>query len=158
MQLFTDFRYAESARAVEGAEFVEAKRDLFQTLSELLSGPIGFEASSLSFERYSRLHAGGVEPVPRYGLVEELRVVKDEEELDTIRRAADIANIAFERFADEGGLVGRTESELAWRFETVPARGERGRRLVPGPRRVGAERGQAARRARERGGSSAARR
>ena len=74
VQLFTDFRYAESARTVEGAEFVDAKRDLFQTLSELLSGPIGFEASSLSFERYSRLHAGGVEPVPRYGLVEELRV------------------------------------------------------------------------------------
>jgi Xaa-Pro aminopeptidase len=118
VQLFTDFRYAESARAVEGAELVDAKRDLFQTLSELLSGPIGFEASSLSFERYSRLHAGGVEPIPKYGLVEELRVVKDADELETIRRAAEIANIAFERFADEGGLVGRTERELAWRFET----------------------------------------
>ena len=34
VRLFTDFRYAESARAVEGAEFVEAKRDLYQTLSE----------------------------------------------------------------------------------------------------------------------------
>ena len=43
---------------------------------------------SLSFERYSRLHAGGIEPVPRYGLVEELRAVKDEDELDAIRRAA----------------------------------------------------------------------
>ena len=118
VQLFTDFRYAESARTVEGVEFVDARRDLFQTLSELLSGPIGFEASSLSFERYSRLHAGGVEPVPRYGLVEELRAVKDDEELDAIRRAADIANIAFERFADEGDLVGRTERDLAWRFET----------------------------------------
>jgi Xaa-Pro aminopeptidase len=118
VQVFTDYRYAESARAVEGAEFVEAKRDLFQTLSELLSGPIGFEASSLTFERYSRLHAGGVEPIPRYGLVEELRVVKDEDELASIRRAADIANIAFGRFADEGGIVGRTERELAWRFET----------------------------------------
>jgi Xaa-Pro aminopeptidase len=117
VQVFTDYRYAESARAVDGAEFVEAKRDLFQTLSELLSGRIGFEASSLSFERYSRLHAGGAEPVPRYGLVEELRTVKDEEELATIRRAAEIANIAFERFADEGGLVGRTERELAWRME-----------------------------------------
>jgi Xaa-Pro aminopeptidase len=118
VQVFTDFRYAESARAVEGAEFVEAKRDLFQTLSELLSGRVGFEASSLSFERYSRLHAGGIEPVPQYGLVEELRVVKDEDELESIRRAAGIATIAFERFADDGGLVGRTERELAWRFET----------------------------------------
>jgi Xaa-Pro aminopeptidase len=118
VRVFTDYRYAESARAVEGAEFVEAKRDLYQTLSELLSGPIGFEATSLTFERYSRLHAGGVEPVPTYGLVEELRVVKDDGELASVRRAAAITDIAFERFADEGGLVGRTEKELAWRFET----------------------------------------
>jgi Xaa-Pro aminopeptidase len=118
VQVFTDYRYAESARAVEGAEFVEAKRDLYQTLSELLSGPIGFEATSLTFERYARLHAGGVEPVPTYGLVEELRVVKDDDELESIRRAAATTDIVFERFADEGGLVGRTEKELAWRFET----------------------------------------
>jgi len=116
VQLFTDFRYAESARVVEGAEFVEAERDLFQTLAELLSGRIGFEASSLTYERYSRLHAGGIEPVPRYGLVEELRAVKDEEELAVIRQAAEITNVAFDRFAG-GGLVGRTERELAWRME-----------------------------------------
>jgi Xaa-Pro aminopeptidase len=117
VQLFTDFRYAEEARAVSGAEFVEAKRDLYQTLSELLSGRIGFEGSSLTFERYARLHAGGVELVPRYGLVEELRAVKDETELDAIRRAAAISDMAFERFADQGDLVGRTEGELAWRME-----------------------------------------
>jgi Xaa-Pro aminopeptidase len=117
VRLFTDFRYAETARAIDGFEFVNAKRDLFQTLSEQLSGKIGFEATSLSFEHYSRLHAGGIEPVPRYGLVEELRAVKDEDELDAVRRAAEIVNIAFERFADEGAVVGRTERELAWRFE-----------------------------------------
>jgi hypothetical protein len=55
--------------------------------------------------------------VPRYGLVEELRAVKDEDELDAIRRAARDRDIAFERFADEGDVVGRTERELAWRFE-----------------------------------------
>ena len=120
VQLFTDYRYAESARAIEGVEFVEAKRDLYQTLSELLSGRIGFEGTSLTYERYARLHAGGVDAVARYGLVEELRVVKDEDELDAIRRAAEIASIAFERFADEGHLVGRTEAELAWRFEQYP--------------------------------------
>ena len=117
VQVFTDYRYAESARAVEGAEFVEAKRDLYQTLSELLSGRIGFEGSSLTYERYARLHAGSVDPVARYGLVEELRVVKDEDELDSIRRAAQIGNIAFERFVDEGDFVGRTEAELAWLME-----------------------------------------
>jgi Xaa-Pro aminopeptidase len=118
-RLFTDFRYAETARSVDGFELVEAKRDLFQTLSEDLAGTIGFEAASLSFEHYSRLHAGGIEPVPRYGLVEDLRAVKDESELDAIRRAAGVASIAFERFADEGRLVGRTERELAWRMEQL---------------------------------------
>ena len=117
VQLFTDYRYAESARAIEGVEFVEAKRDLYQTLSELLSGRIGFEGTSLTYERYARLHAGEIDPVARYGLVEELRVVKDEGELDSIRRAAQIANIAFERFVDEGDIVGRTEGDLAWRLE-----------------------------------------
>jgi len=117
VQVFTDFRYAESARAIEGAEFVEAKRDLYQTLSELLSGRIGFEGSSLTYERYARLHAGGIEPVARYGLIEELRVVKDEDELDSIRRAAQIADIAFERFVDGGDFVGQTEADLAWRLE-----------------------------------------
>ncbi len=117
VRLFTDFRYAESARAIEGVEFVEAKRDLFQTLSELLSGRIGFEASSLTYERYARLHAGGIDAVARYGLVEGLRAVKDEGEIDTIRRAAEIASNAFQRFADEGDLVGETEGDLAWRME-----------------------------------------
>jgi Xaa-Pro aminopeptidase len=85
----------------------------------VLSGRIGFEASSLTYERYARLHAGGVDLVGRYGLVEELRVVKDEDELAAIRRAAEITNNAFERFADEGGIVGKTERELAWGMEQL---------------------------------------
>ena len=117
VRLFTDFRYAEGARGIEGVEFAEAKRDLYQTLSEELSGTIGFEATALTYERHARLHAGGLELVPRYGLVEELRAVKDEDELDAIRRAAAIVTIAFERFADEGNVVGQTERDLAWRFE-----------------------------------------
>jgi len=117
VRLFTDFRYLETAREIEGVEVVDAKRDLFQTLSEELTGKVGFEARWLSFEHYSRLHAGGIELVARYGLVEELRAVKDEDELDAIRRAAGITNTAFERFAGEGDIVGRTERELAWRFE-----------------------------------------
>jgi Xaa-Pro aminopeptidase len=122
VRLFTDFRYAETARVIEGVEFVEAKRDLFQTLSEMLSGRIGFEATSVTYERHARLHAGGVDLVPRYGLVEELRAVKDHSELEAIGRAARITDSAFTRFAEEGmqgGLVGRTERELAWWMERL---------------------------------------
>jgi Xaa-Pro aminopeptidase len=46
IRLFADFRYAESARAVEGVECVERARDLFPRLSELLVGRLGCEASS----------------------------------------------------------------------------------------------------------------
>ena len=44
VQLFSDFRYAEAAREVDGVEFVETKRDLYAAVAELLSGRIGFEA------------------------------------------------------------------------------------------------------------------
>jgi Xaa-Pro aminopeptidase len=118
IRLFTDFRYAEGARAVDGAEFVETKRDLFLSLSEELSGRIGFEASSVTYEHHARLHAGGIELVPTYGLVEELRVVKDEGELDALRRAAVITSEALAAFAEER-FIGRTERELAWRLEQL---------------------------------------
>ncbi|MGH2931879.1 MAG: M24 family metallopeptidase [Gaiellaceae bacterium] len=118
VRLFTDFRYAESARAVEGVEFVETKRDLFQSLAEGLTGRIGFEATSITYERHARLHAGGLDLVPTYGAVEELRALKDDGELEALRRASEITSEAIERFAEED-FIGRTERELAWRMEQL---------------------------------------
>ena len=43
-RLFTDFRYIEEARAVEGVETVKTKRSLIGWLADDLSGRIGFEA------------------------------------------------------------------------------------------------------------------
>jgi Xaa-Pro aminopeptidase len=117
-RLFTDFRYLGSAHALEGIEVVEAKRDLFQSLADELSGEIAFEATSVTFERHARLYAGGVEPVPTYGVVEELRVVKDDDELAAIRRAAEITDEAFDRLGGEH-FIGRTERELAWRMQQL---------------------------------------
>ena len=78
VRLFSDFRYAEAARAVEGVEFVETKRSLVAALAELLEGPVGFEADAVSYSSWEVLRAGGLELVPRRGLVETLRAVKDE--------------------------------------------------------------------------------
>jgi Xaa-Pro aminopeptidase len=118
VRLFTDFRYAASARGVEGVEFTETKRDLFQSLADELSGRIGFEATSVTYERYARLHAGGIDLVPTYGTVEELRAVKDDGELAALRRASEITSEAFGQFAQDG-FIGRTERELAWRMEQL---------------------------------------
>lgn len=118
VRLFSDFRYAEAARALEGAEFVETKRDLYTDLAERLDGRIGFEAEAVTYRQYASLHAGGLELEPRYGLVESLRALKDEAELSKIRRAAAITSEALERFAEER-FTGRTERELAWRLEQL---------------------------------------
>jgi Xaa-Pro aminopeptidase len=118
VRLFTDFRYAESARAVEGVEVELLKRDLYANLSQLLSGRIGFEASAVTYASWETLATGSAELVPRRGLVEALRAVKDEGELRAIRAAAGITNRMYERLAEEQ-FVGRSERELAWRIEML---------------------------------------
>jgi Xaa-Pro aminopeptidase len=142
VRLFSDFRYAEAARAVEGVEFVETKRSLAVSLAELLEGRIGFEADAVSYANWETLSAGeGLELVPRRGLVEALRAVKDDGELDAIRRAAEITSEGYARLAEEP-FVGRTERDLAYRldghfhelgahapaFETIVAAGPNGAR------------------------------
>jgi Xaa-Pro aminopeptidase len=118
VRLFADFRYAEAGRKVPGVEFVETRRNLLAELAELLSGRVAFEASSLTYAGYETLAGGGLDLVPTRGLVEGLRAVKDEEELEAIRGAAAIGDAAFARLAEER-FVGRTERELAWRMEQL---------------------------------------
>jgi Xaa-Pro aminopeptidase len=118
LRLFSDFRYAEAGRAVEGVEFQETKRSLFADLAERLSGRIGFEADDLTYSRYATLAAGGLELVPRHGLVEALRVVKDDDEQEAIRRATEVTNQVYERLASEK-FAGRTERDLAWRMDEL---------------------------------------
>lgn len=96
----------------------ETKRHIYTDLSGRLPDRVGFEAAAVSFADYELLRATGVELVPRYGLVESLRAVKEPEELETIRRAAEITDRAYERMAEEPA-AGRTEKELVWRMTEV---------------------------------------
>ena len=116
VRLFSDFRYAEAARSVDGVEFVETKRSLVAALAELLEGTVGFEADAVSYSSWEVLRAGGLALVPRRGLVEALRAVKDAAELEAIRRAGEITSQAYARFAEER-FVGRSERELAWQLD-----------------------------------------
>ena len=115
--LYTDFRYLEAARAVEGVELVQTRRDVAGALAELLAmRRVGFEASRISYSQWQTIAAGGAELVETRGLVESLRIVKDDAELDAIRRAAAISDAVYAALADER-FVGRTERELAWWIE-----------------------------------------
>ena len=113
-RLFTDFRYIESARAIEGVEAVQTKRAVIGWLCENLSGRIGFEADVLPWSFAEQLREAGIELVPRKGLVEQLRAVKDEGELETFRRACAITDRMFERLVSEVPFVGRRERDVAW--------------------------------------------
>jgi len=151
-RLYTDFRYLERARALGTIdEVVETRRDVYASLAELLSGTIAFEPAVLTYDRYALLEAGGVRLVPRPGVIEAERAVKDAEELAVIRRAAAVTNAAYERLAGER-FVGRTERELAWTmqcllhdlggeeaaFDIIVAAGPTGAspHAVPGERRI----------------------
>ena len=117
--LFTDFRYAQAARAVEGFEFVQSQRSLLNTVGERLHGRrIGFEPFALDYDGWERLGDAGVELVPRRGLVERLRAVKDDRELATIREVASLTDETFAALAEER-FVGRTERDLSWRIEQL---------------------------------------
>jgi Xaa-Pro aminopeptidase len=118
VRLFTDFRYAERAREVEGVEFEETPRYIYSELAERLPERVAFESDALTYANYELLRDGGVELVPRRGLVESLRVVKEPEELDAIRRATEVTDATYERLAEQP-FAGRTEKELVWRMEQL---------------------------------------
>lgn len=118
--LLTDGRYAVSAREqVRGAEVVLGKRDLLDdaagAVGALGAEPVvAVEAAHLTLDRHGRLEKAlsGARLVPTTGLVEDLRIVKDDGEVALIAEAAAIADRAI---ADvlERDLVGRREDEVA---------------------------------------------
>jgi Xaa-Pro aminopeptidase len=115
--LYTDFRYANRARALEGVEVAEVARGLIPAIGELLSGRrIQFEEQHLPYALYRALVDAGVEAVPSAGLVEGLRAVKDTEEIATMRRGSALSDEVFSALAQER-FSGRSEKELAWWIE-----------------------------------------
>ena len=115
--LFTDFRYAQRAQAIEGIEFVEAPRNMLAFVGERLSGRrVGIEEEHLPHAGFRALAEAGMEPVPTNGLVESLRAVKDGVEIDAMRRAGALSDVVFAALANEQ-FTGRSERELAWWVE-----------------------------------------
>ena len=115
--LMTDGRYAEAARAVGGVEVKVVERDflpgLANELGRLADGPVGFESDHVTVARHADLLSTGVELVPVAAVPMTLRAVKEPEELDAIRRAAQVVDAVLARFAEES-FVGKTEADVAW--------------------------------------------
>jgi Xaa-Pro aminopeptidase len=117
--LYTDFRYAEKAKAIEGIRFQQTARAVVGELSNLLAGrTIWIEAHVLTVAANEQLREGGVETIPQSSLVERLRAIKEPDELETMREAAAISDRVFGALADER-FTGRTERELSWRVRQL---------------------------------------
>jgi Xaa-Pro aminopeptidase len=123
-RFFTDFRYVtQSAEQVPpGIEREIAPGDLLEAAARALgqgaaqgARTLGFDDASLTVKQHSRLRellARGWELVPCSGMVERLREVKDEQEVERIRAASALADQALSEVLD-AGLLGRTEREVA---------------------------------------------
>ena len=99
--LVTDSRFTEeAARTCPSIEVHVRKGSIIEETAGLLRSmrcKVAFEAAHLSFDSARRLSGKlrGRAPVATTGLVEKLRLVKDEDEIAAIRRAIDVAEEAL---------------------------------------------------------------
>ena len=123
--IVTDGRYFEQVeqevvgyslkRLPVGRPYIDYLCDLFRELS---LSRVGYESENLSVAFLNRVRslAGDVELVPTERLVEDLRLVKSEDEVQLIKQAAELSFLAFRKIISES-VGGRTERELAARLE-----------------------------------------
>ncbi|HYF75401.1 MAG TPA: Xaa-Pro peptidase family protein [Candidatus Nitrosocosmicus sp.] len=102
----TDSRYTEQAEAeCDGFEVIRWRspapgltETIMSTCNKYGIKRLGFEKEKVTYGLYEKLAAGlsGIVLVPTSGLVEDIRYIKDKDEIGYIRRAAQIADEAFE--------------------------------------------------------------
>jgi Xaa-Pro aminopeptidase len=121
-RFFTDFRYrAQAAEELDDAFECEiVTGELLDALAgSLRGGRVGFDDTKTSVRRRASLGelvGEGVELVAAGGLVERLRAVKDEREIESIAAAAQLID-GLLGWLFERPLAGRTERELAIALE-----------------------------------------
>ena len=132
----TDGRYRDQAvYEVPNLDHV-ITRDLLGAAAQRMTGTWACETHTMSVDQHATLTEAGVTTVSAERVVESLREVKDDREIDALRRACQISVEALQGLL-AGPLTGRTESEVArdleWRmlelgaeaigFETILASG-----------------------------------
>jgi Xaa-Pro aminopeptidase len=145
-RLFVDPRYTLQAREQAGAVRVaEVRGRLLQATAKWLgrrrSGPVGFESVHMAVAEFTEFEShlkGSVRLKPASGLVESLRAVKDEGEIEAIRRAGRVTAEVFlevRKHVRPGVREADLAAEIEYRmrkkgadgaaFETIVASGDR---------------------------------
>lgn len=141
----TDFRYTQqAAKQAQGFEIVKNSGNIFAAVAELVQkeavNALAFEEDHISFAEYGILEDLITESAlaPISGVLESLREVKDEQEIETIKQACLIADQGFDHVL-KMIQPGMTEIEVANQldfymrslgasgvsFETIVASGKR---------------------------------
>ncbi|TWI55964.1 M24 family metallopeptidase [Halalkalibacter nanhaiisediminis] len=141
----TDFRYVEQAKEqAKGYEIIQHTGPIFEEVAKQVEKlgmkKLGFEQSHLTYEAY-QLYAKFIESaslVPIAGLVEGIRLKKDEDEINLIQDAANIADAAFDHIttfirpgiteldvANELEFFMRKQGASSSSFDTIVASGLR---------------------------------
>lgn len=122
---FSDFRYREQAKKeVAGSRFVEVDRDYLSNVADFIRArkirTLGVEAGHMTLATLASLkkllRGSGVRFAPVAGAVERLRLHKDEAEIETLRRAHQIACAALDELVPRI-RPGARESDLAAELE-----------------------------------------
>lgn len=119
--LLTDFRYIEQAKAqAPEFEIIDAGQDHFTTLSEIgqQAQRVGFEGDFITYVDFGKLKDAfsQAELLSLPDLVSHLRSIKDSSEIELIRQAVKIADMAFDE-ALKTIEIGQTEEEIGLNLE-----------------------------------------
>ncbi|MBN1643332.1 MAG: aminopeptidase P family protein, partial [Dehalococcoidales bacterium] len=123
----TDFRYIEQVkRQSPDYTLFRISGKISEWFPELVSSHdirrLGFESGTVTFALYQQLseiistQETPIELIPLTGIVENLRAIKEPEEIALIQKAAEIGDRAFEYVTDRL-KTGTTEKKIAWELE-----------------------------------------
>lgn len=118
--LCTDSRYYDAAKRLWDPERVfiygaDAAKAIRQLVRDNTAGNVGFEASSMTVQ-FHQTFAEGLSLVPADGLTEQLRMIKEPEEIACLEEAV-ACNHKLMEWLPAILKVGTTEDQLAWTIE-----------------------------------------
>ena len=137
--LATDFRYYEQAKEqAPDYRLFQIAGPLAGWFPRLVEGldpkKLGFEAGDVTFNLYKALSEAisksqlSLQLAPTENLVENIRAIKDAEEIELIRKAVKITDDAFEHI-EKSITAGMTELEVGWELERFQR--EQGSQAMP---------------------------
>lgn len=128
----TDFRYTEqAAQQAEGFEIIQNKGLIYKEVAQIVDEEklekVGFEEDHLTVSIYQTVdELVGSDLEPASGLVEELREVKEPQEVETIKKAIEITESAYTHilnFIKPGMTEIQVANELDFHMRSLGASG-----------------------------------